>query len=187
MPKNVSLLCFFFFFSLAPSSAHLNSFSFSTITVKEEAIQIEMRFTLICTLELFQVDHDHNAFLSQEELNSARNMMYYYLSNKIKVLCNGHQLKAVLKGLSFQVEEDDSYTVFDLVYPTKSKPEELILLCNVSEEADPYHRSVSEIRMGEKKYVFIFTNDNYFDSRNPPPAEPQDAEMIPSSTETTGE
>ncbi|RJP26756.1 MAG: hypothetical protein C4527_14555 [Candidatus Omnitrophota bacterium] len=162
--------------------AHLNSFSFSTIEIKEDAIHMELRLTLICTLELFPVDTDANQFLSEEELKAFRSMMYYYLTNKLKILNSGRQLHLVLKDISFHVEEDDSYTVFNLVIPLRKPLENVIILCNVLEETDPYHRNLSEIKMKGNEYLFIFTNDNYFDSSKPPPANSGKAGLIPSAT-----
>ncbi len=185
--KIITAIILFLCFSIPVSWSHLNSVSYSTITVKDEAIHVEFRYTLICTLELFQVDADSDSFLTKEELNPARDMIYYYLTNKIKVLCNGRQLQANLKNISFKVEEDDSYTIFDLVYPTHDKPKDLIILCNVSEEVDPYHRNLAEIKLGDKEYLYVFTNDNYFDSRNPPPIINQKANGVSSSTQSASD
>ncbi len=150
------------------SSAHLNSMSFSKIEVKESEVHWQMKFTLLCTLELFAVDVDSNNFLSEEELKSAWSMMYYYLSNKIKVLGGGRQLRMVLKDISFSVEEDDSYTVFELSFPFRQKPDGFIFLCNVQEETDPYHQALAEIHLADESYAYVFSNVNYFDSQNIP-------------------
>lgn len=148
--------------------AHLNSMSFSKIEVKDEEVHWQMKFTLLCTLELFAVDVDNNNFLSDEELKSAWSMMYYYLSNKIKVLSEGKQLRMVLKDIHFSVEEDDSYTVFELSFPFRQDPDGFLFLCNVQEETDPYHQGMAEIYLPKESYVFVFSNVNYFDTKNIP-------------------
>lgn len=150
------------------ASAHLNSMSFSKIEVKENEVRWEMKFTLLCTLELFAVDVDNDNFLSKDELKSAWSMMYYYLSNKIKVLSEGKQLRMVLKDISFSVEEDDSYTVFDISFPFRQNPQSFIFLCNVQEETDPYHQGMAEIHLKDAAYAFVFSNVNYFDTVNIP-------------------
>ena len=151
-----------------PSYSHLNSMSFSKIEVKENEVRWQMKFTLLCTLELFAVDVDNNNFLSDEELKSAWSMMYYYLSNKIKVLSEGKQLRMVLKDIKFSVEEDDSYTVFELSFPFRQNPQGFMFLCNVQEETDPYHQGMAEIYLPKENYLFVFSNVNYFDTQNVP-------------------
>lgn len=159
------LVCLFF---AMPSHAHLNSMSFSKIEVKENEVRWQMKFTLLCTLELFAVDMDNNNFLSDEELKSAWSMMYYYLSNKIKVLSEGKQLRMVMKDIKFSVEEDDSYTVFELSFPFRQNPQGFMFMCNVQEETDPYHQAMAEIYLPKDSYLFVFSNVNYFDSQNVP-------------------
>lgn len=148
------------------SYAHLNSMSFSKIEIKENEVRWEMKFTLLCTLELFAVDVNSDNFLQEDELKSAWSMMYYYLSNKMKVLTDGKQLRMVLKDISFSVEEDDSYTVFDLSFPFRQNPEDFVFLCNVQEETDPYHQAMAEIHLPKESYAFVFSNVNYFDTSN---------------------
>jgi hypothetical protein len=150
------------------ADAHLNSMSFSKIEVKENEVRWEMKFTLLCTLELFAVDVNNDNFLQEDELKSAWSMMYYYLSNKIKVLSEGKQLRMVLKDITFSVEEDDSYTVFDLSFPFRQDPKGFLFLCNVQEETDPYHQGMAEIHLKDASYAFVFSNVNYFDSINIP-------------------
>ncbi|MEW6238951.1 MAG: hypothetical protein AB1656_26505 [Candidatus Omnitrophota bacterium] len=151
-----------------PCQAHLNSVSFSSIVVSATEVRVELRFTLICTLELFPADKNGNNLLSAEELSAVKPAMYYYLTNKIKILSGGRQLRMVLRDLTFEVEEDDSYTIFQLAFPRSEESKNLIIFCNVSEEADPYHRNLAEIKLGDKDYLFVFTNVNYFDSAHPP-------------------
>ncbi|MFB3785137.1 MAG: hypothetical protein ACE15F_02080 [bacterium] len=149
--------------------AHLNSLSDSVVEMKEDEIQLKLRFTLVCTLELFQIDLNGDLLLSEEEIQPVKPMMFYYLSNKIKVLADGRQLKMEMKSVTFKVEEDDSYVTFDLRFPFKKKPDAFLVLCNVLEETDPYHRNLSEIRLNGKQYLFVFTNSNYFNSADARP------------------
>lgn len=159
-----------FLVAAAPAEAHLNSISYSDIAIGEKEIEWELSFTLLCTLELFSVDADHDNFLSKEELRSAWPMMFYYLSNKVKVMNGGRQLRMNLKDIRFEVREDDSYTVFDLrfTFPQRRVPQTLFV-CNVQEETDPYHRNLAEIALEDGTYMFVFNNMNYFDSANIPP------------------
>ena len=164
---------------------HLNSLSYSTIEIKENEIRWELRFTLLCTLELFSVDLNNDNFLSKEELEAAWPMMYYYLNNKIKVMEGGRQLKLTLRDISFKVEADDSYTVFQLSYAIpQKKSDQILLLCNVQEETDPYHRDLAEITLNDDTYLFVFNNINYFDTAHIPPHVQKVNKTIPSASET---
>ncbi|HOL92808.1 MAG TPA: hypothetical protein PLH79_00535 [bacterium] len=163
------------------STAHLNSISDSVIELRNNEIQMKLRFTLICTLELFQIDLNGDLILSEEEIQPVKPMMYYYLSNKIKVLADGRQLKMEMRNVTFKVEEDDSYVTFDLRFPFQKKPDAFLVLCNVLEETDPYHRNLAEIKMNGNEYLFVFTNTNYFNSAE---ARPQPAgEIAPATPE----
>ena len=51
--------------------AHLNSISYSTFHVMENKIELELRFTLICTLELFNIDRDSDGFLTAGRTRSS--------------------------------------------------------------------------------------------------------------------
>jgi len=174
MNKTRFFLCLPLLFLSLPCQAHFNSISFSSIVASSTEVRIELRLTLICTLELFPADKDGDGLLSDEELAAVKPSMYYYLANKIKILSGGRQLRMMMQDLTFKVEEDDSYTIFQLAFPRSEESKNLIILCNVMEEADPYHRNLAEIQSGDKDYLFVFTNVNYFDSANPPvsPSEP---------------
>jgi len=150
------------------ASAHLNSFSYSSIEIGETEINIELRFTLICTLELFNADPDGDMILTKKELDAIKPLMYYYLSNKIKILAGGRQLKFDLKKMYHETKEDESLVVMQLSYKSAKPIKSVIILCNVSEENDPFHRNIAEIKMKDKQYLFVFTADNYFNSDNPP-------------------
>lgn len=167
-----------------PCHAHLNSISYSTIEVATDEIRIELRFTLICTLELFSVDVDGDGILTKEELQPAKPAMYYYLTNKIKILSGGRQLRMILRDLTFKVEEDDAYTIFELAYPKTNESDEFILLCNVLEETDPYHKNLAEIKYSGNDYLFVFTNINYFNSKTASTEETKPANMPGSATST---
>lgn len=167
----------------APTAhAHLNSVSYSMIDITDKEVRIELRYTLLCTLELFPADRDGDFSLSDEELKDLKPMMFYYLNNKIKVLSGGLQLKMEIKHLRFSVEEDDSFVIADLSFPAKEAAiESVIILCNLSEEADIYHRNLSQIKMKGEEYLFVFTNSNYFNSLHPPKSQSAKSASIPSS------
>ena len=110
--------------------------------------------------------------------------MLYYLKNKIKVLSGGRQLPMVLDDLSFITEPEDSYTVFKITFPGYGIIKDPIILCNVLEETDPYHRNISGIEIGDIEYTFIFTNSNYFNSAQIPPYVETRARNIQSTTST---
>ncbi len=169
MKKSIFLTAVFLSLTSGPAFAHLNSISDSVIELKEDEIQLKLRFTLVCTLELFQIDLNGDLLLSEEEIQPVKPMMFYYLSNKIKVLADGRQLKMEMRSVTFKVEEDDSYVTFDLHFPFKKKPGAFLVLCNVLEETDPFHRNLSEIKLNGKEYLFVFTNSNYFNSADARP------------------
>ena len=181
--KRWFLIQFFLAGLVLSAWGHVNSISYSKITVLDNEIHVQLRNTLLCTLELFAVDLDGNSILTKEELDPAKPAMFYYLNNKIKILSGGRQLPMALKEVTFRVEEDDSYTIFDLVFPTYKKPNDWMIFFNLSEEVDSYHRNLSEITIDDKKYLFVFNNTNYFDSRNPPPPEAKSG-IPPSATAT---
>ncbi len=162
------LTVFLFLIQGKNAFSHLNSLSYSTIESTSQSVRVELKLTLICTLELFSVDANNDGYLSKEELEPAKSAMYYYINNKIKVLSGGKQLRMLLRDLGFRVEEEDSYTVFDLEFPKVKGHDEFVMICNVIEETDPYHRNLAEIKVDDEEYLFVFTNMNYFDSKNPP-------------------
>ncbi len=167
----------------ALASAHLNSFSYSSIDISENEINIELRFTLICTLELFNADPDGDLILTQKELDAIKPLMYYYLSNKIKVLSGGRQLKFDLLKMSHETEEDEeSFVVMQLSYKSTKPLESVIILCNVSEENDPFHRNIAGIKIKDKEFLFVFTSNNYFNSDNPPKPKTAASDVISPAT-----
>ncbi|MBD3267647.1 hypothetical protein GF373_13340 [bacterium] len=165
MKRIAWFLCAFCFFP-AITRPHLNSISYSTIAIEESKVRIQFRYTYLCTIELFQIDKNMDQQLSPAELTQGKEMIFYYLKNKFKVLSNGRQLKMILKNIQFKEEENDAFTICDLVFPSSNPLGQVIVFCNVSEEVDPYHRNIAEIEIGDKKGLFIFKKENYFDSAN---------------------
>lgn len=143
--------------------AHMNSYSFSTIKVKEESIQYELRFPYLNTIELFAVDKDMDQVLSKDELEPAKQVMFYYFDNKIKVLSQGRQLQMVLNTVEFNNEDGDAVIIVHFEYPGYQAPEDAIIFCNVSEEVDPFHQNIAVIEKDGKRYLFTFTKTSYLD------------------------
>ncbi len=169
--KRLPVLLLLLLIPTLSSWSHLNSLSYSLIDINDKEVHIELRLTLICMLELFTVDIDGDLLLTQKELEPVKPVMYYYLNNKLKILSGGQQLRMELKTLDFSVEEDDSYVTVDLYYPRPKPSSGIVILNNVLEETDPFHRNIAEIKTKGKESVFIFTNANYFDTRAMPPAD----------------
>lgn len=176
------LYLFFFVWISYPAVSHPNSVSYSTIEFRDKEIRIELRYTLLCTLELFQADSDNDQKLTEEELEAIKPLMFYYLNNKIKVLSHSRQLRLAIRKMRFSIEEDDSYVIMELAYLSPDTLESAIIFCNLSEEVDAYHRNLSQIKIGEKEYLFVFTNTNYFNSVDPPKALPASRTDLPSAT-----
>ncbi len=166
--------------------SHFNSISFSTIEIKEKEVRMELRYTFLCVLELFQADQNNDQKLSEEELEKISSPFYFYLNNKIKILGGGRQLRMVLKRIRFAIEETDSFVVLDLSFSSQESLDSVIILCNLSEETDSYHRNLSQIKIGEKEYFFIFTNQNYFNSIDPPASRPEFPETDSSAAQPNG-
>ncbi|MBI1390541.1 MAG: hypothetical protein GC154_19070 [bacterium] len=143
--------------------AHLNSYSFSTVTIKDEEIGFELRFPYINTIELFAADKNMDQVLSKEEIEAAQQVMYYYFANKIKALSEGRQLQLVMNDARFAEEDDQSFLVIDFTFAGYRKPENVYILCNVSEEVDPYHQNIAVIKKDGKQYLFTFTSSTYLD------------------------
>lgn len=159
------------FFCLLPVLvvwSHLNSISYALIDIGEKEVKIELRLTLICMLELFTVDTDGDLKLSEKELEPVKPVVFYYLNNKIKILSGGQQLRMEMKSMRFSVEEDDSYVTIDLRFPREKTTGEVVVLNNVLEETDPFHRNIAEVKTKDKEAIFVFTNSNYLDTRTMP-------------------
>lgn len=149
------------------ANAHLNSVSFSTITIEDATLSIEVRSTLICVLELFPVDVDGDQILTKAELTPAEQVMFFYLNNKIKVLNGGSQMPMRMKNVRFEVGPEDSYVIYDLTFPREFPQQPVLIMNNIQEETDPYHRNISVVHMEEKEYLFVFTQQNYLNSGRP--------------------
>ncbi|MDP8243008.1 MAG: hypothetical protein P9L94_02920 [Candidatus Hinthialibacter antarcticus] len=145
------------------AAAHLNSYSFSTITIDEESILYELRFPYVNTIELFAVDKNMDQVLTEEELEPAKQVMFYYFDNKIKILSQGRQLQMVLKDVVFNNEEDDAVIIVHFEFPGYQAPGPAIILCNVSEEVDPFHQNIGVIEKDGKRFLFTFTKASYLD------------------------
>lgn len=156
-------------FALAQTSAwaHLNSVSFSTIKLSTQAVQIELRSTVICVLELFPVDKNGDQILAEEEVAPYRQVMYFYLSNKIKVLSGGAQLKMSMRDITFEEGDGESYLVYDLWYKRRDPSQPVIIINNIQEETDPYHRNLSVIEKDGREHLFVFTQENYLNTSDP--------------------
>lgn len=152
--------------SANPASAHLYSVSYSTIEIATDEIRVEMRHPLICVLELFPIDQDGDQYLTDEEIEPAIQAIYYYLTNKIKVLSAGRQLSMRMTDVYFEVGEEESYLIYDLRFERVEPDRPFILFNNIQEEVDPYHRNIALVVVDGREYLFVFTNANYFDSRD---------------------
>jgi hypothetical protein len=181
--KRVCLIVFLLVCCGWGAEAHLNSLSYSTILMKEKSVHIHFRYTYLCTIELFQVDTNKDKTLSADELATLEQPLFYYLNNKIKVLSGGRQLEMQLKNLRFVVEDEEAYTVCELDFVSEEPLGQVILFCNVSEEVDPFHRHIAEIKMDDEKGVFFFKRDNYFDSQASTLVKERGADTVPAATE----
>ncbi len=149
---------------IAPTAlSHLNSFSFSTITIKDESIVYTLRFPYVNTVELFAVDANMDQVLTQNELEPAKQVMFYYFDNKIKVLSGGRQLQMVLNEVVFNNEEDEAAIEVTFEFPGYQAPEPAIIFCNVSEEVDPFHQNIGVIEKDGKRFLYTFTKTSYLD------------------------
>lgn len=161
--KRIIFLLAAYLFAMPFAAAHLNSYSFSTISINEESIEYELRFPYVNTIELFAVDKNMDQVLSEDELEPAKQVMFYYFDNKIKVLSQGRQLQMVLKDVIFNNEEDEAVIEVHFEFPGYQAPEPAIILCNVSEEVDPFHQNIGVIEKDGKRYLFTFTKASYLD------------------------
>ncbi len=147
--------------------AHLNSFSYADIVVNDQEVLIDLKMTQRTTLELFAVDVNYDSVLQQEELDAAWEVLYYYLDNKIKVLeagerRGGHrQIKPEIQKLSYLVDDFDAYVRIQMRYERETPNDALSIINNLSEETDPYHRSLARIQTAAGEFRFVFTRYNF--------------------------
>ncbi|MGI6454795.1 MAG: hypothetical protein ACOX5R_04145 [bacterium] len=180
--KYVLLFLILGFGCSSSSWSHLNSISYSQISHTTDTVHVELRMTMLCIQELFALDVNMDGNLSDEEITPARPLLHFYFQNKIKVLAQGRQLPLELKEVVFAEEEDDSYLILSLDFTGERELEDFILFCNVSEEADPYHRNLSELQVKGRQYTYVFTSQNYFDSAHPPKPDSVSAARISPAT-----
>lgn len=152
-----------------PSWAHINSFSYMDMTVTEKEIRVDLKLTQRTTLELFALDVNYNASLEQEELDAAWEVLYYYLDNKFKVLRapadgNPHgfrQLKPEITKISYLTDQFDAYVRIECRFQLDAPVGGLHIFNNLSEETDPYHRSLTRLTTPAGEFRFAFTRYNF--------------------------
>ncbi len=146
---------------LVPSAfAHMNSFSYAEIEVGAEKIDYELRVDVLTLVELFQMDRNGDWVIDDDEVTQTWQMLFYYLKNKIKVLCGGRQLPLDLRSVKYS-KEPQPHVRINMRFTCPTSDEECVMFCNVSEETDPFHRSISLVKIGDEEYQFVFTNQNY--------------------------
>lgn len=149
--------------------AHLNSFSFLQIDVDESEIRVDLMMTQRTTLELFALDTNYDTALQQDELDAAWEVLYYYIDNKIKVLSGSpdggltgyRQLKPEILSIAYVTDRYDAYVRIVMRYKRRDPKAVLQIVNNISEETDPYHRSLAQLTTAKGKAAYVFTRYNY--------------------------
>ena len=147
--------------SIVPGAfAHLNSYSYAEIEIGAEEIVYELRVDVLTLVELFQIDQNGDWIVDESEIERTRQLIYYYLRNKIKVLSGGKQLPLDLRSVEYK-REPQPHVALVMRFVCPNSDEDCVMFCNVSEETDPFHRSISSVRIGDEEYQFVFTKENY--------------------------
>lgn len=155
------------------ASAHINSFSYADINISSKEVYFDLKMTQRTTLELFNLDTDLDGAIQPEELDDAWEVLYYYLDNKIKVLSGNaalgmagyQQLKPEIVKLSYFRDEYDAYLRVQFRYQRDDSEAALSIFNNLSEETDPFHRSLANLTTTAGKFRFVFSRFNYLEVR----------------------
>ncbi len=156
------------------AQAHLNSFSFLSIDVDESEIKVDLMMTQRTTLELFALDTNYDTALQQDELDAAWEVLYYYIDNKIKVLSGSpdggltgyRQLKPEILSIAYVTDKYDAYVRVVMRYKRRDPKSALQIVNNISEETDPYHRSLAQLTTAKGNAAYVFTRYNYLEIKS---------------------
>ncbi|TDK54168.1 HupE/UreJ family protein [Bacillus salipaludis] len=157
------LWCFIFLLLLSFSSflpspvfAHTNnSEGFSTIEVKKNALDYELK------LDLEELGHSLKKATDQKELIDHK-VLQRYINSHIKLYADSELVEGSVLKTDIEMIKERPFAIINLAYKTNHKPEKLVVEYNMfMDDSDPSHANFAAVKMDGKQQEKILT----FESR----------------------
>ncbi|MFK7692618.1 HupE/UreJ family protein [Paenibacillus sp. HJGM_3] len=159
-----ALLCMILLGLLAPAAdAHSNnSEGFSTIVVKQDAIDYELQ------LDLIELNHAIDMGINENEstdtgkmgqiVDARKNDIAKYLNDRLKLYADSLPIEGEVLDTSVTTVNDRPFVILNLSFPVNGMPESLIVNYNVFfDESDPSHANLAKVLLNGEQQEFVFS------------------------------
>lgn len=151
----ILLLLISFVFSTSVSAHTNNSEGYSTIEVKEDTLNYELK------IDLTELSHAINEEISSNQsINS--NIIQTYINSHIQIFADSVPIEGKVEKSDVETIDEKQFAVIDLAYEVNDKPEKLAVNYNMFfDDSDPSHANFISIKMDGEQQESILS----FESR----------------------
>ena len=147
--------------------AHVNSTSYSIISVENEVLSYTLMMYAADLWQFVWLDDDEDGMITQEEIEAKKDEIFEYVTSKISISNDGKNLTGKPMDIMAVKDAQDSSIIFgvevSMRFTDLSPLEKISIACSIFEEIDYLHQSVGIIEAGGRTEKFFFFRDTRYE------------------------